>query len=218
MFDRVLPIVVASLVADHAAAQDEQPPTVVAAATRMNILYSGVENPLEVAVPGVPCANMRVSVSDGILSGSGCSYSVRPGHGNTLLTAEVKWREGSEERIAIHHFRIREIPLPEPCFAAQCGPADTVELDAVRNAQGLVARLMDFDLDLHIRVEHYRLQLLRNCSAIFDGVSTEGRATTPMKEALSEARAGDTVQITDIRAGYPDGTSKALRPLRSVVR
>ena len=107
MLDRVLPIVVASLVADHAAAQDEQPPTVVVVATRMNILYSGVE--------------------------------------------------------------------------------------------------------------HYRPQLLRNCSAIFDGVSTEGRATTPMKEALSGARAGDTVQITDIRAGYPDGTSKALRPLRSVV-
>jgi hypothetical protein len=214
----MLPALVGSLFAMHAAAQDEIVPSLVVAASKMNILYSGVENPLEIVVPGVLCENVRISVSQGVLSGSSCSYTVRPEQGNKLLTVEAHWHEASEERTAIRHFRVKEIPLPEPCFAGQCGLADSVALDQVRNAQGLIARLVDFDVDLHIRVEHYRLTLLRNCITIFDGTSAEARATMLMKQALSETRSGDTLQITDIRASYPDGVGKALRPLRLVVR
>ena len=40
------------------------PPNVVIAATKMNVLYRGVDNPLEISVPGYDPENIKVSNAD----------------------------------------------------------------------------------------------------------------------------------------------------------
>ena len=47
------------------------PPSLTVAATKMNVFYIGVDNPVSISVPGIADANLRPSISVGTLN-KGC--------------------------------------------------------------------------------------------------------------------------------------------------
>ena len=60
----------------------------VVAADKMNVLYAGIDNPVSIAVPGIPSDKIKVAITDGTITGSNGKYIVKPGRG-TAATIEV---------------------------------------------------------------------------------------------------------------------------------
>ncbi|HPI46011.1 MAG TPA: GldM family protein, partial [Tenuifilaceae bacterium] len=93
------------------------PPNVVIAATKMNVLYLGVDNPLDISIPGVPPDKVSATISKGSIKlvGSG-SYVAQPGAGITSCEITV-YAEGEGRRkqaMGTKTFRVKKVPPPFP--------------------------------------------------------------------------------------------------------
>lgn len=193
-------------------------PEAVVSAAKLNIVYRGVDNPIAVAVPGIACEDLRVTVVNGTATGSGCDHIVRPDTAGKVLAVQVQWTEVDSMRTAERRFRIREAPTPVPAFARHYGTEDTITVAEGHAALGVVAVMFDFDFDIKIVVTHYRLTLMRNCEPYFRGEADEAKLTGSMDAALDRLEPGDIVLLDHIRAQYPSGNSVALGSMRLVVR
>jgi len=189
----------------------------VASAPKMNILYRGVDNPVDVAVPGVPCEQLRVTITNGELTGEGCRYMISPGGGYVAwLTATWPTPDGLDSSETA--FRVRSIPPPQACFGGVCTDYDSLLVSHAKAAQGVIGRLLDMEICLSLSVTHYRLRLLRNCQTIFDGISSEALLSEPMFNALHDVRGEDTIIIDEVKVKYPDGIDREALPLHLFVK
>ncbi|HRP00723.1 MAG TPA: GldM family protein [Flavobacteriales bacterium] len=194
-------------------------PAVVVAPTKLNIIYRGVDNPVDIAVPGVPCDQLNVKVSHGRLVGTGCSYVVNVGaDADRVVRITVSWSIGDKSASAESLFRVKDPPLPVTCFAGACTDHDTIHFANFHAAQGVIPRLMDFDMDIVLKVVQYRLRILRACTPMFDATVNEARLSPEMREALQGVRSGDEVLLTEIKMMDPMGVIKPLAPLRLFAR
>lgn len=88
----------------------EQP--VAIAVDKMNVLYIGVDNPITVAVPGVPSDQLLVHIDQGSISGSNGKYTIRvttPGE-TTIKVLTV--RDDRKLLLSSQTFRVKTIPDP----------------------------------------------------------------------------------------------------------
>ena len=183
----------------------------------MNILYRGVDNPVEVAVPGVPCKDLQVEITNGEISGSGCLYTIKPGRDyNTWLMATWSVPHGTDSAETLFH--VRNLPLPQAYFAGSWVDYDSIPASHAKAAQGVLARMFDVEINIPLKVIYYRLQLLRNCSFIFDGSTNEARLSARMTDILSTAEPSDVIMISDIQVRFPDSTVKEILPLHLYLR
>jgi len=188
-----------------------------ASPTNMNVLYHGVDNPVDVLVPGVKCEDLEITVSQGTLEGDSCTYTIRPERYSRTLLMEARWMQAGEQRTASRPFRVKEIPLAEAYLAGRSVLDDSLRRIEAQATQGVILRLNDFLFDIKITVVTYRLQVLRDCAVVFDGISEEAALTVQMKAALSQVQEGDIVRVMDILARYPDGRDREISPLRFVI-
>jgi len=187
---------------------------IVVAATRMNTLYCGINNPLTVAVPGVSCEDLVVSVSSGTLTGSGCAYTVDPKCGPGRLSVKARWKEGAVQRSAMSEFRVRDLPVPVAFFGGRAADDQSIRLLAAQAAKGIVARLMGFEFELDFKVVHFRLRIQRGAGTLFEGETNEAKLNEAMLNAMGSLAIGDLIRISDMRATDPSGKKYNLKGLR----
>ena len=93
-------------------------PTATISATMMNVLYAGIENPISIAVPGIPSNAISASMTNGSLTRNGNEWSARPDKVGTeavvTVTATV---DGRQQTVATTNFRVRKLPDPMPYIA-----------------------------------------------------------------------------------------------------
>ncbi len=200
-------------------AQDHGDVQLVAFPTRMNILYRGIDNPVDVAVPGVKCEDLKVSISQGSLEGNGCAYMIHPGDKReTSITMEAKWVGADGKHSSSVEFRVKDIPLPQACFAGACSYLDTITVRYAAAAQGVVARLEGLGFDYRMDVVHYRLQVLRDCTEAFSGTTEGPELSVIMKSFLQHLESDDQLRFSEIRVKFPDSRESEIASLRLIVR
>ncbi len=197
-------------------AQESNEVQLVAAPTTMNILYRGLDNPVNVAVPGISCADLEISTSSGRIKGEGCDYIIVPGKEN-VLELYAHWHNKGHVDSSSVIFRVRTIPPPTPYFAGLSAEDDSLSVSAARVAQGVVARVEGLGFDLRVDIIGYRLILSRGCVVLFDDKSNEAKATEAMFEALKTSQKGDLLVIKEIRAKWPDGNISQLEKLEFIL-
>jgi hypothetical protein len=195
-------------------AQEAEPINIVVAATRMNTLYCGINNPLTVAVPGVSCEDLVVSVSSGTLTGSGCAYTVDPKCGPGRLSVKAQWKDGAVQRSATSEFRVKDLPVPVAFFGGRAADDESIRLLDAQAAKRIVARVMGLELDLHFNVVHFHLQIRRGAGTLYDGETNEAKLSEAMLNAMRSLVIGDLVRMSDIRATDATGRIFDLKPLR----
>jgi hypothetical protein len=85
----------------------------VISADNMNIFYIGIENPVSIAVPGIQSENLKVSIDEGIITGSNGKYTVlvsKPGE--VIISVYIKSGVDKYEKYGTKSFRVKRIPSP----------------------------------------------------------------------------------------------------------
>lgn len=206
-------LALALLASSAVRAQDKKPNVVeaVLSTPRMNIMYRGLENPIQVAIPGEACEDLVVSVSSGSISGSGCSYTVKPGK-ESEVTFTIRTRSGKHAPVTLY-CSVRKVPDPIAFFGGMNRYDDSLYVRDAMAAQGVLARIPDLECPPRSDVIGYRLILERDRDIIFDGVSTEPKRTEDMRNALLDARPNDRLRIENIRAKSTSGDTLELGSL-----
>lgn len=189
-------------------------PSLVVSPTKMNVFYKGVDNPVDVSVPGFSADKIRPSISAGsITKASGGGYVVRIKTGNKAqisVTAELP--DGSTKRLGPAEFRVKSVPNPTPYFAGKSVADDKVKKRELLAAQGVIAKMLDFDFDLKFTVTQFRLTMIVAGTPV-EKVSKSNRLSGEMKELLKKAKRGQKIYIEGIKARGPDGTVRSLGSL-----
>ncbi|MGL5959820.1 MAG: gliding motility protein GldM [Bacteroidales bacterium] len=191
-------------------------PSVVVSPTKMNVLYRGVPNPVDISAAGIPNNKVRINVSNGALSKSGANYVIVPGEGNTCdvsISAEVN---GAVTNMGKKTFRVKSVPVPLPEMDGVTGKtASRQQLSASQGIRAVMPR--DFDFDLKFTIRSFVV------FASIDGYVREEMATGLMftekqKQIMRKLAPGQRLSITDIKAAGPDGKVVELPDLSIKVR
>lgn len=183
-------------------AQDNSANAVVAAA-KMNVLYRGVNNPIEVAVPGIPSDKVSIMVTNGTLSKTAEGFSVSPGEqAESVIKVLVDNKEISEKK-----FRIKNIPEPIALFAGK--HEGQIEKEVALKTDNLVADLKDFLWDLKFTITEFTLFYSMDKIDI-EETSKSNKVTDKMKSMIAGMTPGKIIAFKDIKAVGPDGKIKNL--------
>ena len=178
----------------------------VVAATNMNVLYLGISNPVEVAVPGVLSDNVTVTVSNGSIKKVSNGWEVVPANaGESVLTISVNGK-----KVADKTFRVKTIPMPVAVFAGKNG--GSVSKTEVMEVETLEAKLLDFAWDINFKISSFSF-LLSDESGDRMEFAKDNRITEKMKSLLANLQRGQTIAFKDIKATGPDGRTVALSPI-----
>lgn len=186
-------------------------PSAVISPDKMNVLYIGVANPISVSAPGVATKDLRVSISNGTLEGSGEKYEA---HVKSIGTATISVSGivgGKLANLGSQLFRIKRIPDPKPIFGGKSG--GNVATANLRYQDRIFARLDGFDFDAQFRVTHFTLVVVRPRQDPVQYSASGNELSGQMRQVMSGLVPGSTVVFDDITAVGPDGTPRPLDPI-----
>lgn len=186
-------------------------PSMVVSPTKMNIVYRGLQNPVDVSVSGFSSNQIQVNVSNGSLSGSNGSYEVLPGKGNECrVSVSVKTKDGGTKSMGEQVFRVKNVPKPEPYFAGITGSAK-VPSSRLKVADVILAKMENFEFE-GVKWDIVSFELLgSNRGKIVPPLKARGnRLTSQMKNLLNVQSRGDRLFIQNIFAVGPGGVRKSL--------
>lgn len=193
-------------------------PTLTVSPTEMNVLYKGIDNPLEISVPGVPTGNIQVSISGGnqLVSAAGQGTYTAKMSPNSPRDVEVsvmaKMPDGSMKNMGSRKFRVKNLPKPYPqiCEISESGRISAQGLIACQGIRALYGE--DFNFNITAKVTDFRMQCVYNGRPL-DEPSNSNRFTQRMIDILTELRPGTQVTFTKIHGKGPDGLKRDMSPI-----
>ncbi len=196
-------------------------PNVIVSATAMNVMYYGINNPIDVSVPGISPDKLKIKVVNGTFStgkvknSKGESFkgawAVKPNavgqNVQVIVTADIN---GKPVQYAPYDFRVKSIPNPVAIFANKS--TGTVPRATAAAQQGVFAILPDFDFDLQYTITGFTV-LYSDKGSDFEESSTNSNLTAKQKDLIGRLTRGKNLIIKDIKALGPDGRTKELLPV-----
>ncbi|MCB9170957.1 MAG: gliding motility protein GldM [Flavobacteriales bacterium] len=188
-------------------------PNLVVSPTKMNVFYRGVDNPVSISVSGYSDKDIQPSMSNGSLAKTGEGWVVRPGKDlKAVVSATVTNPDGSKKTMQGMEFRVKNVPNPVPYFAGKSVGDETIRKAELTAAQGVIAKMVDFEFDLKFDVVEYKLTMIVSGTPIEK--LTKGPAlSSDMKAMIDKAKPGQKVYIEGIKARGPDNTVRSLGSL-----
>jgi gliding motility-associated protein GldM len=188
-------------------------PALIVSPSKMNVFYKGVDNPVNVGVPGFQDKDIVPSIDNGNISKGPDGYVVRVKSGtkaNINVTATLP--DGSKKTLGPAEFRVKNVPDPVAEFGGRGQGDATIKFSELTASQGVVAAMKDFDFDLKVTVTRFNISMSVGGQFI-SKESSSNRVTSEMKEMLKRAKNGQKVFVEGIRAKMPDGTVRSLGSL-----
>lgn len=184
-------------------------PSMAVSATKMNVFYIGVENPVDISVAGAAPTDVVATLSGGggsiINKGQG-HYIVKVNSGNECtVNVSIKGKTTSKSMGGMK-FRVKKVPSPQASFAGVVGDGK-VSKGEIMSAGGVIPRLDDFVFDLKFPVVSWNMSVFVNGSYA-DYTAQGAAATGAMKDILSKVKPGQKVLIEEVKVQCPDGVRK----------
>jgi len=190
----------------------------VVSATKMNVVYRGIPNPIDVAVAGRMWDELEVRV-DSIHTwarlGEG-SFVLTPSTDPSVQSVKVYVRIPEaplgEQTLDPVEFRIKRVPDPSLYWMGLEASDQYVSRSTIFSFAPVASRMIGFDFDVKTRVIAFWLGVERHGVFTYFRSDTN-RLTEDMKAALVQTQRGDRIWLGNALVSMPDGTERELPPL-----
>lgn len=191
-------------------------PLLVASPTKMNVLYRGVENPIDLSVPGVSADRLQATISTGRIVRSGNSWVATGMTANSAeVNATVNQTDGTIRRIGPVSFRVKDLPPPTAYISGTTPGDPRVPKSKLAVAPGVIAKALGSEFGDQWQVTSYEFTMLRKGQAPIMKVGTTNAFTDDMKEVLKVLKTGDQLYVENVKAKLSNGSGPA-RPLSPI--
>lgn len=192
-------------------------PSLVVSPTKMNVFYRGLENPIDISVPGFSAEKIKPSVSNGTLGRNAEGWFVKPGSGTEcVISVSVEMDDGSAKPMGNMTFRCKNVPKPIPVFAGLTIGDTRIEKSKATAQIGVGAKMDDFVFDLQYPVVSFDVSTTLRGEMITQS-SNSNRLTDKQKEMLRNVTRNQKIYIENIKAKAPDGTINPIGNLAFTV-
>jgi gliding motility-associated protein GldM len=191
-------------------------PNVVVSPTAMNVLYQGIDNPIDISVPGIGSDKLSAHMTNGdIRKGNLKNYRgdwiAQPKViGEKAMITVSASIDGKAQTFPPVEFRVRKIPDPVAKFAGLSEGNLSRSVAAVQ--QVVSAVLENFEFDLTYTITGFTVSVNDRGFDITE-VSANNRLTDKQKGLIGNLRPGQKLYIEKITAVGPDGRTRNLSPI-----
>jgi gliding motility-associated protein GldM len=184
-------------------------------ATKMNVLYIGVDNPISVGVPGVSPAGVSASMQGGSIRRSGGDWVARVTQkGKAVIVASAKMSDGTVRRMGQMEYRVKQLPKPEAKWGTvESGTSMARSAVAIhRSIRAGMGPEFAFE-GLKYKVTGYRFVLAPRKGEAYMRSQKGSSIPGGFSDRVRKAKKGDRILVDKIRAVGPDGKQRNLKPI-----
>lgn len=183
-------------------------PSFVVSPTKMNLFYTGVENPVEISVPGVPSDRIIATINNGTIRGRGDSYVVIPTREGTAQVNVSVRIDGSTRSMGIKNFRVKPVPDPYPTIAGKkFGSIRKSEILAEAGPKADMPEWFEFELEFTVVDFTFAGTIGDN----YIERSAKGKYfTNEMRDIIRQMRSGSALFFKEVKAVGPDGKQRDI--------
>ncbi len=180
---------------------------------KQNIVYYGMDNPIEIAVSNFPLSSIRVKANKGTITGENGKYYLRPSEiGICVVIVEII-NKGKVK--ASSHFPLRVKEISDSYAHVSGKRSGNYDLVAFKAQLGVGVDLNgEYGFDARVEVKSFKSIIIKDStkqSNIFE--SSGPYFSKEMKEEMKQLQLNDIVIIYDIIGLYPDGKKRNQDPL-----
>jgi gliding motility-associated protein GldM len=203
-------------------------PAATVAPTLMNVLYAGIENPISIAVPGVPSGNVYPSITNATLTKKGDLWNALPSAGSVgkeaVVTVTAQMPDGRRLDMAKTTFRVKMLPDPMPYLEYKDANGNTRKFSGgtiskrdLMQSDGILAAIDDGILNIGFTVLRFELTYPDSFGNMLKE-TTEGTAFSErQKTYIRNLPRGKQFWINRVVARGPDGIERSISPIQVIV-
>lgn len=201
-------------------------PMATISATMMTVLYAGINNPISIAVPGVPSSQISATMTNGSLTRSGDTWIARPSKvGAEAVISVTANIDGRSQSVGSTHFRVRKLPDPMPYIAYHDGNgaenrykgSKPFSKTLLLQAEGVSAAIDDDMLNVNYRVISFETVFFDSMGNAIPEVSSGNKFSQRQRDSFRRLNRGKRFYISKVRAVGPDGIERQLSPMEVLV-
>ncbi|MDE5801176.1 MAG: gliding motility protein GldM [Paramuribaculum sp.] len=196
-------------------------PTATVSATMMNVLYTGIDNPISISVPGVPASSVSASMTGGSLVKSGDHWIARPAAGGSTATITVSAvMEGRSQTVSSATFKVRQLPDPTayiPVGNERYRGNRPIAKRTLADVPGIRAAIDDGILDVEFQVLSFSIVILDSNGDAATLPSAGASFSPQQKSRIRSMTKGQRFYISRIVVKGPDGRERTLYPMEVIV-
>ena len=201
-------------------------PTATISATMMNVLYAGIDNPLSIAVPGIPSNAISASMTNGTLTRNGDEWAAHPEKvGTEAVVTVTATIDGRQQTVATTNFRVRKLPDPMPYIAYTDSKGNPERYRGgtpfaktlLLQTDGIEAAIDDDMLNVSYRVLSFETVFFDSMGNAIPEVSDGANFSDRQKISFRRLTRGKRFYISRVRAIGPDGIERTLAPMEVIV-
>lgn len=202
-------------------------PFATVAPTLMNVLYAGINNPISIAVPGVPSQNVTATMTNGTLTRQGNGWIAKPAKIGTpaVITVMAKQADGRTTKMAETSLRVRALPDPLPYIQYTDANGATKRFKGGRiakrdllTANGIGAAIDDDLLDVPYQVVRFQLLFFDSVGGVIPEVSNGSTFSTRQRDKIRNMAKGKRFFVSEVIARGPDGIERQIPAIEVIVR
>jgi len=195
-------------------------PSSSVSATAMNVIYIGIDNPIQVSVPGVPDEKVKIIPSNVVMTpdpklGKGFYIAKATTTGEAIVKVMAEFN-GKPMQMGEFKFRLKRIPSP---IAKIGGKKDGAIPKAVLAAQSaIIPEMENFDFNVFSKVKSFKMSRYGKGRDPVEKSSDSNVLTAEMRDIISNCRPGDKVYFEYIKAILPDNTVRDINAITLTIQ
>lgn len=184
--------------------------------TKQNILYCGINNPVEILSQTYSPTVIQPSISHGMITDNNGSYTIKVNTPGTVQVSLNVINEEANHHIQTFEFRAKYLPDPTPIFGNR--KSGVIPSAEVKNIAGLaaIAEGLDFDVRFSIIGFEITYKKARSTNLVMQ-VNNGSVFNSEVKKIFNQVSPGDKIWIDNIRVKAPDNTTRNLSMSLTVI-
>ncbi|MBQ1585510.1 MAG: gliding motility protein GldM [Muribaculaceae bacterium] len=196
-------------------------PLATISATMMNVLYAGINNPISIAVPGVPQGSISATMTNGTLTKSGDGWVAHPTKvGAECVISVTAEMDGQRTSVGSTTFKVRKLPDPSPFITYKDANGQTNRFKGgkfskalLMEARGLDAAIDDDLLNIDYKVVSFETVFVDAMGNGIPEVSNGAQFSERQKNRMRALQRGKFFLIRNVKATGPDGITRTISPM-----
>lgn len=178
-------------------------PSANVSATKMNVFYRGVDNPVMISAAGVPKADLRYDIKgDGQIANTANGLVVKGLRNKSVQKVTINVRDKSNKMLGSQEFRVKDLPNPE------ISVRNMTEKGAVARQSFLVNPYILCELPEYVNFDYkYKVigfsMVINKNGDTFIKHSNSNQLTQDMKDYIGSVRKNTMIVFTDIQVQGP---------------
>ena len=194
--------------------------------TLMNVLYANYENPIEIAVPGVPGQSVSATMTNGRLERKGNNMWIAyPAKAGTDAVISVSANMGGRTQVmANRNYRVRPLPDPMPFieYTDENGNprkfrGGRIARSILLDAEVLKAAIDDELLRVNFTVVQFETMFFDAYGNALPVLSDGSRFSSEQKDRIRSLSRGKRFFIRDVQARGPGGDTRQIGLIEVIV-